>query len=92
MPYIPKSERSKAFEDKLPNAGVLNYAVHQLVNKYLEQHDHNYQTINDIIGVLECAKQELYRRCASPYEDLKILQNGDCRPYTVWLKDKHKSK
>jgi hypothetical protein len=92
MPYIPKSERNKAFEHVLPHAGVLNYALHQLINIYFEQNNRNYQTINDVIGVLECAKLELYRRMGSEYEDIKILQNGDCRPYSTWLKDKHKFK
>lgn len=92
MPYIPKSERNKAFENILPNAGVLNYAIHQLINEYFEQNNRNYQTINDVVGVLDCAKMELYRRMASEYEEIKILQNGDCRPYTTWLKDKHKFK
>ena len=90
MPYIPKSERNKAFENVLTNAGVLNYSIHQTVNLYFEQNNRNYQTINDVIGVLECVKQELYRRMASEYEEIKILQKGDCRPYSTWLKDKHK--
>ena len=30
-----------------------------------------------LIGVLECAKLELYRRVAAPYEDDKIDENGD---------------
>jgi hypothetical protein len=92
MPYITKPDRNKAFENILPNAGVLNYAVHQLINEYFEQNNRNYQTINDVVGVLECAKMELYRRIGAEYEEIKILQNGDCRPYTTWLKDKHKFK
>lgn len=90
MPYIPKSERNKAFEGVYPNAGTLNYALHQMINLYFEQNNRNYQTINDVIGVLECAKMELYRRMGAEYEQIKILQNGDCRPYTTWLQDKHK--
>jgi len=31
----------------------------------------------DAIGALECAKLELYRRVAAPYEDTKIAENGD---------------
>ena len=31
----------------------------------------------NLVGVLECAKLELYRRLAAPYEDLKIEDNGD---------------
>jgi len=33
------------------------------------------------VGVLECAKLELYRRIAAPYEDEKIVETGDV--YTV---------
>jgi len=29
------------------------------------------------VGVLECAKMELYRRVAAPYEDKKKEENGD---------------
>ena len=29
------------------------------------------------MGALECAKLELYRRVAAPYEDVKIMENGD---------------
>jgi hypothetical protein len=37
----------------------------------------NYSDYNEIIGVLECAKMEFYRRLAAPYEDSKIIVNGD---------------
>ena len=37
----------------------------------------NYALYNAVIGVLECAKMELYRRQISPYEDRKIAENGD---------------
>ena len=33
--------------------------------------------INELVGVLECAKIELYRRIAAPYEDDKSRINGD---------------
>ena len=36
-----------------------------------------YQTLNAIVGSLECCKLEVYRRLASPYEDEKITKNGD---------------
>jgi hypothetical protein len=43
----------------------------------LKAHGTNYALLNELIGVLECAKLELYRRVASPYEDEKIQSNGD---------------
>lgn len=88
MPYIPKSQRNKinqASHGVLDNAGALNYTLHQLVHEYLDQNKITYQSLNDVIGVLECAKQEIYRRIASDYEDRKILQNGDCEPYQGWF-------
>ena len=82
MPYIPKSEKDKVDKDNLiTNAGQFNYALHQVIDIYFEQNDFNYQSCNDIIGAMECAKMELYRRIVSKYEDAKILQNGDVKPY-----------
>lgn len=57
--------------------GVLNYQITSLCKDYWDDVGHRYQTINDIIGALECAKQEFYRRVVIPYEDKKIQENGD---------------
>lgn len=82
MPYIPRSEKKKVDQDNLiVNAGQFNYALNQLISVYLDQNSINYQTCNDVIGAMECAKMELYRRLVAPYEDKKILQNGDVKPY-----------
>jgi len=82
MPYIPQSEKLRVDQDNLiTTAGQFNYALNQLISIYIEQNDFNYQTSNDIIGAMECAKLELYRRLVAPYEDKKILQNGDVKPY-----------
>jgi len=37
----------------------------------------SYRTINDILGALEGAKLEFYRRVAVPYENSKLSENGD---------------
>lgn len=92
MPYIDKKERPKVWEGILKSSGDLNYAIHQTINDYFEQNNRNYNTMNDVIGALECAKMELYRRMIADYEDIKIRENGDCRPYTNWIKDWHKLK
>ena len=51
--------------------------ISSLIDEYLHEYGKNYTNINEVIGVLECAKLELYRRVAAPYEDEKIEQNGD---------------
>lgn len=79
MPYIKKEDRLLLLTDeKLPaTAGELNYVLTMYTKAYLLKHGESYQTYNDIIGALEGAKLELYRRKIAPYEDIKIEQNGD---------------
>lgn len=78
MPYIPTDERAGInATGQLLSSGQLNYMLTQVVNEYIAQHGLNYRTINDVIGALEGAKLELYRRVAAPYEDKKIQENGD---------------
>jgi len=79
MPYI-KPERRNAINSGtiMPHtAGDLNYIVTRFINHYLGYVGISYEEINRVIGVLECAKLELYRRIAAPYEDIKLEENGD---------------
>lgn len=79
MPYIKEIRRvflSRNPED-LNSAGELNYLFTELAKLYISKHGLNYNTINDIVGALEGAKLEFYRRVAAPYEGEKISQNGD---------------
>ena len=59
------------------SVGGLNYILTTTCLYYLKTKGESYQTYNDIIGALECCKLELYRRKISPYEDIKIKENGD---------------
>lgn len=83
MPYIPQDKRELIDEGPgyITNAGEFNYYISSLINNYISYNGKSYALINEMIGVLECAKLELYRRVAAPYEDIKIQQNGDV--YTV---------
>lgn len=77
MPYI-HAERREFLETEPPSdAGELNYVISMICRNYYMAKGHSYQTHNTIIGVLECTKQEWYRRCTAPYEDYKINENGD---------------
>jgi hypothetical protein len=83
MPYIKQKERKEleralqTLIKKVNNVGKLNYCISRLCNGFLTRGDLNYYGLNQVIGVLECAKLEFYRRKAGPYEDIKILENGD---------------
>lgn len=84
MPYITKEDKEKWCKDDIAEvagncdcAGDLNYIFTIIAHNYLERKGLRYQNINDIVGALEGAKLELYRRVAGPYEDKKIEENGD---------------
>lgn len=91
MPYIPEINRKPLTEGKfIPScAGELNFLVSYLCDQYLKN-DLNYNKINEVIGVLECAKMELYRRIAAPYEDTKIMEHGDVYKTKVIRKKRNK--
>jgi len=86
MPYIKPEKREKYEEEigklvailkSLPPEevdGELNYVITKIMK---EVYPLRYYHINKAIGVLECIKQEFYRRVAAPYEDQKIKENGD---------------
>ena len=57
--------------------GELNYILTRIINLYVEHRGLSYQTINDIVGSLECAKLEFVRRVVNPYENAKMAENGD---------------
>lgn len=87
MPYIKPERRAEFDEMALQGrhpitavAGELNYELTLKCIKYMDIHGTNYQVLNDIVGALECAKLEIYRRIAAPYEDKKIAENGDVYP------------
>lgn len=76
MPYIPIDQRVRAQHDPR-DAGELNFAITQLLVQYLRVKGTRYTTFNDIVGALEGAKLEFYRRVVGPYETQKALTNGD---------------
>lgn len=64
--------------------GTLNYIITRICLWWLRcrlrpvgSDWRSYQNFNEVIGVLECVKQELYRRHVAPYEDEKCEENGD---------------
>ncbi len=89
MPYIKEEDRKQIDELtdlattpfmigwQLTSAGEINYIITQILRGYLDKKGVRYSNINEVIGAVECAKLEIYRRLAAPYEDRKIKENGD---------------
>jgi len=87
MPYIKPEQRINISYDCITtlaaeigddNPGALNYVITCLINEALElAQNPSYLKVSQAVAALECAKLELYRRVAGPYEDKKIVENGD---------------
>jgi hypothetical protein len=86
MPYIKKDQRPQmdtviapllTHLQSLPQEeqdGALNYAVTKIIKGVYPV---KYFHLNRALGVLSAITQELYRRVIGPYEDKKIVENGD---------------
>ena len=79
MPYVTQEDRERLDAGENPRGpGELNYVITKILDEYLSGRGGiRYAHLNEVVGVLECAKLELYRRLAAPYEDRKIVENGD---------------
>ena len=79
MPYITADQKNLVKRSGPHTAGQLNFAVTAICLKYLDNVGGagHYNLLNDVIGALECAKAEMYRRLLAPLEDRKIVENGD---------------
>ena len=80
--FIKKLDRlreSASHERMARHPGTLNYIITSLCDYWCRDFsgEANYEKYNAVIGVLECVKQELYRRQVAPYEDKKCRENGD---------------
>lgn len=86
MPYIKQADRKKydpavdALSDVLnvgaATSGDINYCISRIIWELFDRKA-SYTRANELVGVLECIKQEFIRRRLNAYEDLKIIQNGD---------------
>lgn len=92
MPYIKTGGRVQydfeidelvsTIRDNDNEDGDCNYVVSRIVAGAMKPAEGwKYAAIARAIAVLECAKLELYRRLAAPYEDGAIQKNGDIPEY-----------
>jgi hypothetical protein len=84
MPYIAQNRRDDMDMGELTpqTPGDLNFAVTKVINDYLQERtlykdEYSYVDLNDILGALEGAKMEFYRRVVVPYEEKKREKYGD---------------
>ena len=79
LPYLKPEDRAPIYhrERDVKTPGELNYFITEALVDYWAESAMNYQVINDILGAVEGAKAEFYRRIAVPFEELKRSQHGD---------------
>ena len=83
MPYISKEDRppydlalaqlKTLLKDK--PKGHLTYVLYKIATDYV--HSESYTTLSDARSSIGDAYDEFYRRKMAPYEDKKIIENGD---------------
>lgn len=81
MPYI-KQRRRGHIDPVLPmihatgllSNGELNYLLYAYCKRYVKPSYNNYK---NYIGELRQCATEIERRILAPYEDQKIIENGD---------------
>lgn len=94
MPYIKKeraddiwidirdilNEPTKVYPNPVKTEGELNYLITELCSKFVPS-EPRYKDLNAVVGVLECAKLEFYRRAVALYEEEKISDESNVDPY-----------
>ena len=83
MPYI-KAERRELLNPLLEKLaaevnteGEMNYCIYKLACLLIEKMGESYDNYSLCGSAMEHAKLEWYRRRVAPYEDKKIIENGD---------------
>ena len=95
MPYILKSKRHSLDFPELPEElvrpifeeisenmktpGELNYVLTSICLNYLKEGGVSYSNIEEVLGVVHGVYSEITRRLKDPYEDKKIVENGDLK-------------
>ena len=78
-PYVKKSRRE--ILDINPTfattPGDLAYVLFKTLIGYKNKHNEEFYIHNEIIGVMDCVKEEYRRRFLNEYEDRKIRESGD---------------
>ncbi len=83
MPYI-KDENKRIFDESINvlsniviHKGDLNYVICELVGQLILNTKISYTQISEWIDAVDGAENELRRRLLYPYENIKVIENGD---------------
>jgi hypothetical protein len=84
MPYIAPENRQDFSQIKelleiypIETAGEIQYLIALIIKEFMSDKPKRYATMNEVMGALNGANLEFYRRHVAPYEDECIERNGD---------------
>ena len=83
MPYIKQDKRDvltphlEKLAREVTTEGELNYCIYKLSCLLIDKMGESYDNYSMCSSAMEHAKLEWYRKRLAPYEDKKILENGD---------------
>lgn len=79
---IQVEEYCNKFPYSTERSGLANYIITRILTNFLKTNGvWKYFKLSQLIGTLECAKLEIYRRLISKYEDKCIERNGDLKEF-----------
>ena len=95
MPYTRPQDRTEkmkgciaALSQEIENKGDLNYVICELAGwLMIKTGGMGYTNVSNWIDGVHGAERELTRRLLNPYEDEKILENGDLQSFIKLLDD-----
>lgn len=96
MPYTKENDRVGQYDPieelarEIKVKGDLNHAICELTALVILAHGGmGYTNVSEWIDAVNGARKEMERRLLGPYEDIKIVENGDVRSFVTLLQQIH---
>jgi hypothetical protein len=93
VPYTREERRGRQYEiiEELVNVirdkGDLNHAICELTALLIAKTGGmGYTNVSEWIDAVNGARKEMERRLLAPYEDMKIIENGDVRSFITLIR------
>ncbi len=93
MPYTKEEHRIRQYyaieelSDVINEKGDLNHAICELTALLIAKTGGmGYTNVSEWIDAVDGARKEMERRLLAPYEDVKIVENGDVRSFITLIR------
>lgn len=81
MPYITEDRKTALVGSEVPvTVGEFTFVLQQAVKNYVAVNNLSYQTIAEVSGAIHQLQRDFDQRVVEPYEQHKMVENGDVWP------------